>query len=100
MKIKHLGSFLLITLILIKVSAFHVYEHHDDHEDKTGSCEFCLFAIDSQQSDLLLQASAVIKVPNELSAYKPCIISQDFQISRVSCRSNLFYRPPPSSSFL
>ncbi len=93
---KFFGSILLVALIFVKVSAFHVYEHHNSIDDDKPSCELCLFALDSQQAQVLIQTTAEIKVPNDFLANRSIIVAQDFKISKTSSGGNLFCRPPPS----
>lgn len=49
-KKKILFSFLLLTLMIVKVSAFHTYFHSDDSNTSIENCNTCDIAIENQQA--------------------------------------------------
>lgn len=94
---KVIPLFLFTLLMLIKVSAFHIYSHQNDEANSVDNCEICDIAIESQSSDLdiPLQFTAINAnnfVLVNCFAEKPtvCITGSNFY--------QLFSRPPPSIS--
>ena len=80
--------------MLFKVSAFHVYSHHND--SSVEQCSICDVAIHNQNAELSTSPQTVL--PNNLTAvfvYKrPFTIVSSFPTHKV-CRT-LYGRPPPS----
>ena len=93
----HHFSFLLIALLLIKVSAFHIYEEHDTLEDSGEKCELCLMAVESLQLDGT--DPGVVDVPRaEVAVFQG--LSQIFARQSFARKGEtllLFSRPPPAS---
>ena len=57
---KHSVSILLVGLLLIKISAFHVYDHHDTEDPPGNQCELCILILDGQPSEALYTPALAI----------------------------------------
>ncbi len=91
------SAILLIGLLLFKVSAFHVYEHHDASDDSTSHCELCVLTIEGQQLEGIIPSLLVMDdvSPAVFSQFK---INSFEQIIMTSAQEGtLFSRPPPST---
>ncbi|MEM9362524.1 MAG: hypothetical protein AAGA43_07815 [Bacteroidota bacterium] len=90
------GFIVFTTLLLIKVSAFHVYTHHHDDCDSAEECEICDIVLDNQTSDFDVPQPAFLDthqwvIPKEL------VILGSFNVLVDSKLNLLFCRPPPFS---
>ncbi|WP_435622831.1 hypothetical protein [Flagellimonas sp.] len=100
--IKHIGTLLFTGLLLLKVSAFHVYEHHDKHEDKTheheNECELCFLTFFFQQSDILTADFDSIQTKVVSPVFQDPIITLDSLVLSGLWETYFLSRPPPSLS--
>ncbi|MEM8847821.1 MAG: hypothetical protein AAGD17_12035 [Bacteroidota bacterium] len=93
---KRICSFIVFTtLLLIKVSAFHVYTHHHDDCDSVENCEICDVVFENQTTDFdvlhpIILDSAQWALSKDFSAPSSSIFIDDSKLNRLSCR------PPPS----
>lgn len=94
--LKYFGALLFVGLVLAKVSAFHVYEHHDTLSGQDTHCEFCFLAIENQQADVLLDPVEVIVEDPGLPEYKGDTNPYELQLHNGPLKTALFSRPPPS----
>ncbi|MEM9647150.1 MAG: hypothetical protein AAF969_01625 [Bacteroidota bacterium] len=88
-------SFLLIGLLLIKISAFHVYEHEDKLDDSTEHCEHCLLVLDGPQSEGLMPTKLMSEKTMEPVLYQDQIIPSGISGENTTRLTILFSRPPP-----
>ncbi|UII81319.1 hypothetical protein [Flagellimonas sp. CMM7] len=89
-------AFLLIGLLLIKVSAFHVYEHQNNLDNPLEHCEHCLLAFDGQQFEGLIPSNPVPQKFLTPVISKQKIVSSKFSFTNTAKLVSLFSRPPPS----
>ena len=94
--LKYLGAFLFAILLLVKASAFHIYEHQDAPEGNDTQCEYCLLVIDSQQSEVLDFPTDVLIEKIFVLSLQDKITSVDFQVNLSPFKSEQLPRPPPS----
>jgi hypothetical protein len=94
--LKHLGTFFLVGMLFAKISAFHVYEHHDVENDKVGQCELCILAIDNQQSEIVSFSFVGFDEPYSLWDYEPRLFFSSVQIPKMLLEFHHCSRPPPS----
>ncbi|MEP3210814.1 MAG: hypothetical protein ABJN95_16550 [Maribacter sp.] len=93
--LERFSAVLLIGLLLIKVSAFHVYEHHDSLDDSNDHCELCVLTIEGQQSESLTPPlTVVVHSPLQFPSL-PKIHSLEEGYVQTIVKGNLFARPPP-----
>ena len=90
------GFVVFTTLLLIKVSAFHVYTHHHDDCDSVENCEICDVVFDNQTSDFDVPQPIILDSPRwvlskDFSISISSIFIDDSKLNRLSCR------PPPMS---
>lgn len=93
--LKHIGSTFLLGLLLIKLSAFHVYEEHDNLNGQEHHCEFCLLAIENQQLDSLIVSSPLIDDIFNEPIHQDGIIWVDLSVNLNHSKEEQFTRPPP-----
>ncbi|WP_420601312.1 hypothetical protein [Flagellimonas sp.] len=93
---KFFGFFLFAALMLIKVSALHVYTHDDTDVDSIENCTTCDIALENQSSDVQLQAN-IVEVPVQEIAKGTLTIGTEQQLKPMRFNFFLFSRPPPSS---
>ena len=88
------GLLLFTSLMLLKVSALHVYTHHDDDCNGIEKCEICDIVFESQSADLEISSSFILHIsqgviPNSSFTEKAQIFSGELKVHQ------LFSRPPP-----
>ncbi|MEO1486000.1 MAG: hypothetical protein AAFU57_09640 [Bacteroidota bacterium] len=95
--LKQIGAFVFFSLLLFKVSAFHVYEHHHSEEEHEHTCEHCAFALDFQKADVQVSFQEVVFQEPLVSLFdgEPSFLAA--QINTNSVKTDLFSRPPPFS---
>ena len=97
-EIKHISTFLLIGLILLKVSSFHIYEHHDTSQEHDTECELCFLTIFTQQSDVQVPDLDIPQINLENQVFQDPIVALDFPILPSSKQTYFLSRPPPPTS--
>ena len=86
---------ILIGVLLIKISAFHVCEHHDSPEHSETPCENCLLVSDA------LELEGISTPVEGLELFRPEILSAEklvFVTTRYKNKkriANFHCRPPP-----
>lgn len=92
------GLFVLTTLMLVKVSAFHIYSHENFGADEIEDCTYCDLAIESQNAELLTQVYEENLTFNTLffETQAPQIAHQN-NFAGLKDGLELFLRPPPAS---
>ncbi|WP_422080611.1 hypothetical protein [Ulvibacterium sp.] len=94
--LKHLGIFFLVGMLFAKISAFHVYEHHNAEDNEVGQCELCILAIDNQQTETATFSFGEFNEPNSFGDYGPGLFFTSVQIPKIQLESHHCSRPPPS----
>lgn len=89
------NAFFLIGLLLIKVSAFHVYEYHDSLDDSDDHCELCVLTIEGQQSESFIPPLTVVDCPILRLPSQHKIYSFEKGYANAIAKGNLLARPPP-----
>ncbi len=89
------GTCLLVGLLLVQVSMFHVYEHHDVLDSTDNPCEICVLTIEGQQFEGILPAPFSIDFSPPIVSYRPTIISFGQNFTHSILEGTLFSRPPP-----
>lgn len=88
-------TFLLLAILVIKVSAFHIHEEH--HPDDTAHhCELCLLAIEGLQVEGIQPVSVAVPNPPITTLLKPARIFVSRAHDLKGETYHLFSRPPPS----
>ncbi|MFS4446859.1 hypothetical protein [Maribacter sp. 2307UL18-2] len=90
------GIFILVGLLLTKISAFHVYEHHDTLEDSNTNCELCVLTLEGQQLDGIIPASTTIEKSLIIIPSEPTVRPFDQEAIVSFYKGSLFSRPPPT----
>jgi hypothetical protein len=49
--LKKIWAPFLIAVLLLKISAFHVYEHQDSTSDGSSHCELCIISVNSPNAE-------------------------------------------------
>ena len=88
-------SLILVAILLIKVSAFHIYEEHDTLEDPGDHCELCLIAIDNLQLEGIDPSPAVVPNLPITTLLRPVKVFPEQSLSLGNESGQLFSRPPP-----
>jgi len=94
--VRKLCSTLLLSILLIKVSAFHAYEHSDVSNEEVEKCDLCVLILSSQQSETLPVVSMQIEDGSVLAVFDEplCALAADGDFTRLM-ENSLFSRPPP-----
>lgn len=88
-------AILLFTLMLFKVSSFHVYTHHDNVSSDIENCTTCELAIENEHTEYLLTAPLVFSNPF-LEDNRTKTTSEYYVVSASEqIYYGLFGRPPP-----
>ncbi len=91
---KVIGFLLFFTLMLVKVSAFHVYAHDDTEADGIENCDVCDLAIENQGSEIQFSIEVPTIEPPELLP-NALEIRLEQQLETGYFNFPLFSRPPP-----
>ena len=94
--LEYIGTVLFIGLMLVKISAFHVYEHHDSVYGQHTQCELCVLTMESQQGETLMTPTAIVAVDLNIPDYNSDITPFDLPVITDPLKTTLFSRPPPS----
>nr|WP_298998635.1 hypothetical protein [uncultured Allomuricauda sp.] len=92
---KTLGLLFFIGLMLLKVSAFHVYTHdHYDDCDSIENCEICDIVLDNQTSNVDIPQPIPIDIfqliiSQETADFTSPVFFYDSKFNHLFCR------PPP-----
>ena len=96
-KTRKIIVFLLFTcLMLVKVSAFHVYSHQHDDKDAIEHCDQCEIAMEAQNADFEVLADIVVCEPLQVAISKRMVLT-DTDATIETSTYILFSRPPPSA---
>ena len=92
---KYIYSFILLALISFKVSAFHVYEHQEDHS-QANDCELCEYAVYNQNLEFSVETE--IQVPTKMPLLLIVFPAKSIEAPMVSrfVFEHPFTRPPPT----
>ncbi|MEX0312761.1 MAG: hypothetical protein AB3N18_01185 [Allomuricauda sp.] len=92
---KVIGFVLFASLMLVKVSALHVYTHQDSEKDSVEHCDICDIAIENQTSDVQINPIITIEHSPEIveTTWEPHF---DQQLTTIRFNFSLFSRPPPT----
>ncbi|SNY99819.1 hypothetical protein [Flagellimonas pacifica] len=93
---KFFGFFLFAALMLVKISALHVYTHDDTDVDAVENCTICDIALENQNSDFQLD-NDTLKISAQEISQEAIGISADQQLKPIRFNFLLFSRPPPFS---
>lgn len=91
-----MGAILFISLVLTKISSFHVYEHHDNVSGQETPCELCILTFENQHEDLLLTPEAKLDLKQSFRIYQSKITPFNIQLKMGPEKTELFSRPPPA----
>lgn len=89
-------SFILLALLSVKVSAFHVYQHHmeDSHAE---NCELCEYTIQNQSEEFSSDDSFAIPSKITIVVIAPTNLeTQDIGTLEIAHKFP-FSRPPPQT---
>lgn len=92
---KILGFVMLTSLMLVKVSAFHVYSHQEDHNDTVENCHLCDIAMENQSMDMFINGDVVTPQNVTPTIEEPPKMAPISVITDTSTFL-LFSRPPPT----
>ena len=96
-KVRNIIAFILFgALMLIKVSALHIYTHQGSETDSMDHCHLCEMAIEAQQADLDFAQNYMAPV---LLAPLVQMVKTSYSqaTSFTTVPNSLFSRPPPST---
>ncbi|MEM8847973.1 MAG: hypothetical protein AAGD17_12795 [Bacteroidota bacterium] len=92
---KIFGLLLFTGLMLLKVSAFHVYAHQDDDCESIENCEICDIALENQTSDIDFFTPPALKINNKV-LFEDVLVITTHSFESDSKVSLLLSRPPPN----
>lgn len=97
-KYQKIFTFFLFTfLMLVKVSAFHVYTHQDTENTAVENCKWCALAVENQNA-AHLEVSGLDFSPNLLTVLENQLFIEISELFLVNdTKSDLFSRPPPQA---
>ncbi|PKA99831.1 hypothetical protein B0O79_3553 [Flavobacteriaceae bacterium MAR_2009_75] len=89
--------FLFTSLMLVKVSAFHVYTHQDTAKTSVENCKWCALAVENQNA-AHLSVSDLDFSPNQVTVHENQLFADISELFLVDdTKSDLFSRPPPQA---
>ena len=83
--------------MLLKVSAFHVYTHHDADCEGIDNCEICDLVLENQTSDLDIPSPSLAEIQDVVLINNRVLLKPE-SFSTDSGINLLFSRPPPRVS--
>ena len=94
--LKIAGFVVLTCVVLIKISAFHVFAHEEDTAS-VENCSWCIQAVENQLADCTItELEDFVNIPILQIFNKPNLKQADLY-PRISSKARLFLRPPPVS---
>ena len=94
--LKQIGAFVFLSLLLFKVSAFHVYEQHHDEEAHEHPSEHCELALDFQKADIQLTFPVLVPQMAIALPYDGDLSLLTTQPQNSSLSKELLSRPTPA----
>ncbi|RDY61666.1 hypothetical protein [Flagellimonas nanhaiensis] len=92
---KFIGLLLFTSLMVIKVSSFHVYAHQDGDSETIENCNICDLALENQTLDFQTSDNSYVLDDTEFSIkYQKTL--KDEQLKEQSFDYYLSSRPPPT----
>nr|WP_298789509.1 hypothetical protein [uncultured Allomuricauda sp.] len=92
---RFLGFLLFAALMLVKVSALHVYTHNDTEGDSIENCATCEVALENQNSDILF-TDGIIEVAIQDIVTDSLVLFENQAFVATKFNFLLFSRPPPA----
>jgi len=90
-----ISLFFLAVLVLIKVSALHVYTHQETHA-AYDTCAWCHLALETQQGEYLdVEKVSMPEAASEAVAYSPPVAPRP-AAALQGCQNGYYCRPPPA----
>ena len=88
-------AFLLLTLLALKVSAFHVYSHHSD-DTTSEACEQCEHFFQGQPDEFTVVP--FVEIPEKSTYTVPTLKETTFKVEAVRSMvlAHPHCRPPPA----
>lgn len=90
----YLAASALFTLMLFKVTSFHIYTHQDS-SDKIENCETCYFSFQNQKIDFRVASVLVLAIVVLVPVSKKILVETNSLQASPSIHCTLFGRPPP-----
>jgi len=94
--LKQIGAFVFLSLLLFKVSAFHVYEHQHSEEANEHPHEHCELALDFQKADIQLIFPVLVPQMAIALPFDGDLSFLTTQTQNSSLIKELLSRPPPA----
>jgi len=88
-------GFLLLTLMVLKVSSFHVYTHQDNITDTIENCNICDVALENQNTEYTFTSILVLLSTVVFIFYRKLSFVSLNETPSLFLRYKLFGRPPP-----
>ncbi len=90
------ASFIFIALMAFKVSAVHIYSHHDTDADEIENCTSCELAVQQQLTSFT--HTVTISLPTAvLEAIETTVNTSTVVVVQEYAGYGFFSRPPPTS---
>lgn len=93
---QHFFSFLLVAMLLLKVSAAHVYVHQDSVFDQIENCKICDSAIENQNAEHNANNGFTFQISHNIVFHGNQITKDSDSLFSSQLHFRLFGRPPPS----
>jgi len=90
-----LVAFLLFTLLLVKVSAFHVYLHQDDATNEIENCQVCHIVAETQSLEHHNTPPLSVDPPRVEIVLQEPILQDNIIVTSSFLQAKIFSRPPP-----
>lgn len=91
----HIVTFAFLTLMLFKVTSFHIYTHQDTSQDQIENCKICDSAIENQDEELLTGTLECFDVSQNLVFEEKNLSKAQQSCTSTKLHFRLFGRPPP-----
>ena len=94
-KFKCLSVLVLLFVVVLKVSSFHVFTHQDNASDTIKNCAICDLAIENQDAEFVDTFQTTATTPNVITVSKPLLKAYRSETSPTYLHFKIFGRPPP-----
>lgn len=91
-----LGLFAFMALMFLKVSALHVYTHHEFEGHEIADCTSCELALENQTAEVFTGFFDEIALQQHFFFAEPLQAKELGDFSNSAKNLHLFLRPPPS----
>ncbi|MFC4097221.1 hypothetical protein [Euzebyella saccharophila] len=94
-KILKIAGFVVLTcVVMVKISAFHVFTHDED-TTSVENCSWCIQAVENQLAECTITEFENFVNASIIQNFNKPNLKQADLFPRITSKAGLFLRPPP-----